>query len=93
MAAIVSQTEVSGTPDEVFAYVTDPRPSRNRHLEGLRLPMAEPLYERSWRPWPPPHRLLHWQLDAMVLDGVEDREEVAALLAVYLPVPFTLEVT
>lgn len=24
MAAIVSQTEVSGTPDEVFAYVTDP---------------------------------------------------------------------
>jgi uncharacterized protein YndB with AHSA1/START domain len=24
MAAIVSQTEVTGTPDEVFAYVTDP---------------------------------------------------------------------
>jgi hypothetical protein len=69
--------------DELHAYVTDPSPSRTRRLERLVIPELVPLAGR-----PEPVRwgvvstraALRLLLDALVLDGVTHRRDVAAVL-------------
>lgn len=60
------QVDYDGLIDEVFAYVTDPSPARNRRLVLTELEDALP---ESFN--------VRDLLDSMVLDGVDRREIVA----------------
>jgi hypothetical protein len=84
--------------DELHAYVTDPSPARTRRLERIVIPDLAPLGGR-----PEPGRLaagstrtaLRIVLDAMVLDGVTRRRDVAAVLGAFslFAHPFTVTLT
>lgn len=66
--------------DELFAYVTDPRPSRNARLATIVIPVQVALGEVNW-PFRASHRVeLGALLETMVLDGVDRREHVADLV-------------
>jgi hypothetical protein len=69
--------------DQLYAYVTDPSPSRTKRLESIVIPDLASLGGR-----PEPARLAAGSLrtsiriviDAMVLDGVRSRRDVAAFI-------------